>query len=64
VWEPTDARFGVMTGERLLVGSPTATWTCFDIAHDPPEKKPLPAERCGAMLDVARREFAGADVRR
>jgi glucan phosphoethanolaminetransferase (alkaline phosphatase superfamily) len=62
VWEPTDARYGVLWGERVLVGSPAATWTCFNLARDPGEANPLPAERCGEMLPFARRAFAGADV--
>jgi Sulfatase len=62
VWEPDDARFGVMQGDHMLFGSPAAAWSCFDTHRDPHERKPLPAERCGGLLDLARRAFAGAGV--
>ncbi len=63
VWEPTDARFGVMLGERVLVGSPIASWSCFDLVRDPSERKPLPAERCADLLEVAQRELVRPEVR-
>ncbi len=58
VWEPTDTLYGVMLGERLLVGTSRATWKCFDIAADPGERRPLPADNCGEMAEIARRELA------
>jgi len=59
VWEPDDARFGVMHGGQLVVGGPTGSWACFDLAADPGERAPRPAEQCGHLLAVARREFQG-----
>jgi membrane-anchored protein YejM (alkaline phosphatase superfamily) len=59
VWEPDDARYGVMRGERLLFGGPTGNWWCFDIAHDPNERFPKAADACGDLLQVARTEFGG-----
>jgi hypothetical protein len=59
VWEPDDARYGVMSGQRLLVGGPTGSWSCFDVASDPRERSPHPAAWCADLLDVAHREFGG-----
>jgi glucan phosphoethanolaminetransferase (alkaline phosphatase superfamily) len=58
VWEPDDARYGVMLGERLLVGGPTGAWTCFDASTDPGERAPRPAAECLDLLTIAKREFA------
>jgi len=58
VWEPDDARFGVMLGERILFGGPTGSWTCFDISTDPGEHTPHPATECPDLLPSAPREFA------
>jgi hypothetical protein len=57
VWEPDDARFGVMAGPRLVVGGAAGAWSCFDLAKDPRERSPRPATQCGDLLDVARAEF-------
>jgi glucan phosphoethanolaminetransferase (alkaline phosphatase superfamily) len=57
VWEPDDARYGVMRGDRLLFGGPTGSWACFDLAKDPGERFPRAADSCGDLLPVARREF-------
>jgi hypothetical protein len=57
VWEPDDARFGVMKGQRLVVGGATGAWSCFDTASDPREKAAHPATWCGDLLDIARTEF-------
>jgi arylsulfatase A-like enzyme len=59
VWEPDDARFGVMRGTRLVAGASTGAWSCFDLALDPREKAPRPATQCGELLDVARLSFKG-----
>jgi glucan phosphoethanolaminetransferase (alkaline phosphatase superfamily) len=50
VWDDDVVRNGVMLGEHLLVGSPGAGWSCFDIAHDPQETNPLPPDRCGRRM--------------
>ena len=60
VWEPDDARYGVMRGDKVLVSSASRSWVCFDTARDAAEKKPLPASDCGALLGVAETAFAGA----
>jgi hypothetical protein len=59
VWEPDDARFGVMRGTKLVAGASTGAWSCFDLALDPREKAPHPATQCADLLDVARISFAG-----
>jgi glucan phosphoethanolaminetransferase (alkaline phosphatase superfamily) len=60
VWEPDDARFGVMLGEHALLGAPGAAWTCFDMTVDPAQAVPLPASACGLLVGVAQREFPAA----
>jgi hypothetical protein len=57
VWEPDDARYGVMSGQRLLVGGPTGSWSCFDVGSDPRERSPHPAAWCADLLDVAKLSF-------
>lgn len=57
VWQPDIARYGVMRGERLLVGGPTGSWACYDMAQDPGQHSPKDADACADLLTVARREF-------
>jgi glucan phosphoethanolaminetransferase (alkaline phosphatase superfamily) len=59
VWEPDDARFGVLLGDRLLCGGPAGGWACYDLARDPGERSPRAPDWCPELLDIARREFAG-----
>ncbi len=59
VWEPDDARFGVMRGDRMLFGGPTGSWACFDLARDPGEHSMRSPDWCPELLAIARREFAG-----
>ena len=62
VWEPDDARYGVMHGDRVLISSAERAWTCFDLHDDPGEHVPLAADTCGPLLPTARAAFAGVDV--
>ena len=59
VWEPDDARFGVMRGDRMLFGASTGGWACFDLAKDPGEHSMRSPDWCPELLAIARREFAG-----
>jgi membrane-anchored protein YejM (alkaline phosphatase superfamily) len=59
VWEPDDARYGVMRGDRMLFGGPTGSWACFDLAKDPTEHSMRSPDWCPELLAIARREFAG-----
>ncbi len=58
VWEPDDARYGVMRGDLALFGGPDGAWRCFDIAHDPAEHVPRPASACGDLASIADRAFS------
>jgi hypothetical protein len=61
VWEPDDARFGVMRGDQVLFGPPGAAWSCFDLSRDSTEHAPLPPSACGAgMLQVAQASWPQA----
>ena len=57
VWDDDTVRYGVMIGEHLLVGATGGSWSCFDIAADPEERKPLPAARCGPRMNAATAAF-------
>ncbi|MGH7435032.1 MAG: sulfatase-like hydrolase/transferase, partial [Polyangiaceae bacterium] len=57
VWEPDDARFGVMRGTKLVAGGPTGAWSCFDLAADPRERAPRSATQCADLLELARTSF-------
>ena len=62
VWEPDDARYGVMRDGKVLVSSADKAWVCFDVAHDGAERNELPATACGELLGIAKGAFAGVDV--
>lgn len=57
VWEQDDVRNGVMLGNRLLVGGPSRSWTCFDITEDPGEVVPRSVDRCGKRMRDAAKAF-------
>ncbi len=59
VWEPDDARYGVMKGDRMLFGGPNGHWACFDLAHDPGEHSMRSPDWCPELLATARSEFGG-----
>jgi arylsulfatase A-like enzyme len=63
VWEPDDARFGAMRGDRVIVSSAAREWVCFDLQGDPGEHKPLPAGQCGGLEATAKAAFGGEDGR-
>ncbi len=58
VWEPDDARYGVMRGDLALFGGPDGAWRCFDVARDPAEHVPRPASACGDLASIADRAFS------
>ncbi len=57
VWEPDDPKYGAMTDDRLIVGSASSPWKCYDLSHDPEERHPLPADGCGQLRTTAERAF-------
>jgi membrane-anchored protein YejM (alkaline phosphatase superfamily) len=59
VWEPDDARFGAIVGDRALIGAPDA-WQCFDTQGDPHEQHALAESSCADLLDLVRQRFAAA----
>jgi hypothetical protein len=62
VWEPDDARYGVMRGDQVLISSAARSWSCFDLKGDPEQRDPHPAETCGPLWERAKQAFAGVDV--
>jgi arylsulfatase A-like enzyme len=63
VWEPDDARYGVMRADHVLVSSAARAWVCFDTKDDPAERAPQPPEACGGLLSTATSAFASVDGR-
>jgi arylsulfatase A-like enzyme len=59
VWEPDVFVYGVMRGDRLLMGTPAQTWFCWDIPTDPKEVAPHAASFCGDMKAEATKAFPG-----
>jgi hypothetical protein len=58
VWEPDDAKFGVMKGEMLAVRSAAGPWWCYDVRTDPFErlgKNSMPG--CGPLMDLGTQKF-------
>ncbi|HEX8794879.1 MAG TPA: sulfatase-like hydrolase/transferase, partial [Polyangiaceae bacterium] len=58
VWEPDDARYGVMRGDLALFGGPEGAWSCFDLARDASERVSRPASTCGDLASIADRAFS------
>ena len=59
VWEPDDAKFGVMKGEMLATRSAVGPWWCYDLRTDPFErmaKTSMPG--CGPLMDLGTQKFA------
>jgi membrane-anchored protein YejM (alkaline phosphatase superfamily) len=59
VWEPDDPQSGMMSDDRLLVGSASSTWKCFDLLLDPGEKTPVNLAACSDLRQRAERELPG-----
>ena len=58
VWEPDDAKYGVMRGDMLAVKSAGGGWWCYDIRADPEERDPRGAMAgCSALIDLGTRRF-------
>jgi hypothetical protein len=57
VWENDSPCFGVRRGEILVVGTETRPFQCYSGYGDPAMRHPLPASRCAALVEVARRRF-------
>jgi glucan phosphoethanolaminetransferase (alkaline phosphatase superfamily) len=58
VWEPYDPWFGVMHRERVVIGSVTSAWQCYDLDQDPDEQSPLPVSACPDLVQIATRAWA------
>jgi len=58
VWEPDDAKYGVMRGDLLAVRSATGEWWCYDVRADPDERVPKPMiPGCEPLIDLGTRRF-------
>ena len=58
VWQPDDAKFGVMRGETLAVRSDTGPWVCFDLREDPGERVGRPSSpACDPLIAIGKQRF-------
>jgi hypothetical protein len=57
VWEPDDARYGAMRGDKAVFTAGRAHWACFDLDVDPGERAPLPEPACGDLASLAHTAF-------
>jgi len=59
VWEPDDAKYGVMRGDMLAVKSMGGGWWCYDVRSDPGEHMGRPGmPGCGPLIDYGTQKFA------
>jgi glucan phosphoethanolaminetransferase (alkaline phosphatase superfamily) len=59
VWEPDDAKYGVMKGDMLAVKSLGGGWWCYDVRSDPDERMGRPGmPGCGPLIDYATEKFS------
>lgn len=57
VWEDDDPQYGVMRGDKLLVGGDARPFMCFDAKSDPAQHAALSIRDCGTMIDTGKRHF-------
>jgi hypothetical protein len=58
VWEPDDAKYGVMQGDLLAVKSVSGAWWCYDLKADPDERTPHGMlTGCAPLIDLGTRRF-------
>jgi hypothetical protein len=58
VWEPDDAKYGVMQGDILAVKAESGSWWCYDIRADPGEHEArgsYPA--CAPLIELGKQKF-------
>ncbi len=57
VWLDDNPVYGVMSGDRKLMGADAIPWLCYDVIADPIEHKPMSAKKCPDLLAVARKRW-------
>ena len=58
VWEPDDAKYGVMKGELLAVRSAGGGFWCYDLRTDPHQRMGKPGlPGCGPLTDLGTQRF-------
>ena len=66
VWSCAFENWGIMQGSlKLEARSWDNGWNCYDVAEDPREQSPLPAEHCSELLKIAQqtyRRLPGKDI--
>jgi membrane-anchored protein YejM (alkaline phosphatase superfamily) len=60
VWEPDITRYGVMSGDLLVVRTPGARWECYDAKKDPGEHVQTSDMRCVTLAAAGAQAFEGA----
>ena len=57
VWEDDNPVYGVIMGDRKVVGTDTTPWVCYDAGADPRERIALPATRCTTLFKAAAQRY-------
>jgi hypothetical protein len=57
VWPDHDPAYGVISGDRKVMGTDSLPWRCFLLARDPGEVEPVGADGCSDLLKVASEHY-------
>jgi hypothetical protein len=57
VWVWDGPSYGVMAGETKAIRDETGRWQCWNLASDPLEEHPAPAEQCPELVRFGRERF-------
>ncbi len=59
VWEPDDAKYGILSGDLLTVRTATSRYACYDGRVDPTQHKEAAGPACFQLISIAGRTFPG-----
>ena len=62
VWDSSDPHYGAIRGDTLVSATSGGRWECFDAARDPGQSSPQPGATCPALMEAAKKGFAGVDL--
>jgi hypothetical protein len=59
VWEPDDAKYGILAGDFLAVRTATSRFACYDGRVDPSQHKETDGPACLRLIAIAGQTFQG-----